>query len=263
MSKITELFEGSPHLGYNIYCQGASSITKIKDVKEISFKQWACWMNWKTDKNSHNFGYGKFPVTNDAFDYSNYLYDLKENFNSFAGIEIEINSNNEAFLSVDFTTVSGVILLGIASYLRAVNETPYSVLSYLYLRENHPELNFYQRLVAAQYIINSDWEIHEGGHRPLMNNLNYIKNLSLETLKKEWEKTPEIFIPFKKYPIFSSCNSGRLDHYSQYHWLPKPWGMIPTAAYGNIGAKVPSRVNYSKETIEFLLNDDPNKDWLK
>ena len=79
MSKITGLFEGNPHLEYTLYCRGAASITKIKDMKEISFNQWPCWMNWKTDKNSHNFGYGKFLVTNDAFDYSNYLYDLKEN----------------------------------------------------------------------------------------------------------------------------------------------------------------------------------------
>lgn len=195
-----------------------------------------------------------------------YCDDLHKNFALIKWNPPVLYKDKALYIEVDFESISGMIMLGIINFYRAIEEGADVPIVYQFLKEHVPELNFYQRLVAANIINRPTVETTKSLHtavNPIL--LLHMKNLSLENLISWWAKERPMLKPYIQHRFFGYMHSSDITtligysmNSSQYNWLPSPWGDKQYMG------KIPiTGLNWSNKTIKYLLDDNPNKEWLR
>lgn len=194
-----------------------------------------------------------------------YCDDLHKNFALINGNPPVLYKDKALYIEVDFESISGMVMLGIINFYRAIEEGADVPIVYQFLKEHAPELNFYQRLIAANIVNRPNVETTKSLHtafNPIL--LLHMKNLSLENLISWWAKERPQLIPYSGHKVFGYRHHHDLTNIraystnsSQYSWLPTPW------ASDTYLSKVPlTGLNWSNKTIKYLLDDNPKKEWL-
>lgn len=231
-------------------------------------------------------------LSHDFFPASQYCMDLHDNFQQIPGNPPIRLVDDWLFIDIDCTKISGPVLLGMLNYYRVIAENPNIPIVYSMLKEEVPELNFYQRLIASHLIsrpnIDRDmphfWGIHGGF---IYTPFNHINKLSLENLIEWWKNNrPSLSIAFSSHksfqytdvdavdllpyaagianynnpPMWAANNYGRQ---SQYLWLPEPWRRplvhpMPVGPTVIPGGGLPM----TDKAIKYLLDPKLTKQWV-
>lgn len=195
---------------------------------------------------------------------ADYIHDLSEGFSVIPGapefqfVPAETDKYTaHALGSIDTTKISGSQLLGMLNFYRCISEAPNIPIVYGMLKEEVPELNFYQRLVASLCIVGTGKNPHQG-HSPIHRRyVHNIKDLSLEALMVVWQQT-YAFQPFSESHSYQT--NGVM---STAVWLPPPWGM-GNGMYGLHGPGLSNMHGFpmGPVTIKYLLDTKPDKKWV-
>lgn len=184
----------------------------------------------------------RFRTWDQKFDGEEYYMDLKKEFEPvFPSLEMHWKEGM-GWMSVDPTVIPSGQLFGILSWCRHLAEDPAHVVGYMLLKEAHPELNFYQKLVGGVYL-GKDNNTHGSAINRFC--IKHIKGLSFEQVQKSWKQYQSV--PFSKARTFST-QLGGIYIPGQRYWLPDPWGKDAYYAM-----KPPLFVDYSKEVIDNLV----------
>lgn len=161
-----------------------------------------------------------------------YVEDLQREFKKLPPNEqISIDlQESKVEVKLDLTKHSGFLMLGQFNFLRIIRENPNIVVMYLFLKDQVPELNFYQRLIASHMCRPPNgataWAVHGGFY---WGYLGHIKDLSFDKILEFFEKERPVRIPFIEKRSFQYGGKitnplvGSLSSLSQYCWVPNPW----------------------------------------
>lgn len=153
--------------------------------------------------------------------------------------EISIEDTNDCFIfQIDSTSASGGLILGFLNTLKAVSEFPLVPVTYCYLKEKHPELNYYQRLLLSYRCSLPGYKFwhknNHGNHEPFVQwSISSVKGISKEKLFSIW-KSFGVFekdISLKNRRSFSDIPKGFTT--SNYLMYPKTELEIPSTRISN------------------------------
>lgn len=289
MSDIKDLFLNGPayEVHQNIYIYPSdtqipelgSNISKYEDApcfarfisrehEHVHIKRNCCCISTK-----FKYCYVKIEDTYSSKYSRGYLEDLYSNFELIENNPKTLYKDGYWYIEIDFTNLSGAILLGILNFYRVIEENPNIPIVYSYLKEIAPELNFYQRLIAS-HIIKRPSSVFNNIHGGISCGCVFtLGDLSLPNVINWWQKyRPSLKIPMSKTGNFSCEQSDLtplerattidygLNNSSQNQWLPKQWSIWGFPKYNKrytVGG-----LNMSDKTIRYLLDINPEKQWV-
>lgn len=202
-----------------------------------------------------------------------YVRDIIKNFNPILSHDIslgfEIDTIRRHHLVFDTNKTHGVILLGLLNLFKVTTENFTLPITYCYLKDQYPELKFYQRLVLIHALFIREYinifKTTGGQHATFNNNIQTIDGLSLKEIGKKWDKN-NLFNEKDSFCYSKSflLNGDSLKHTNQeiqqnyilqsmnYQWLPEPWAptqkkLTKIHAEGDL---------LCRETVDILLNPE-------
>lgn len=186
-----------------------------------------------------------------------YCEDLNKNFSVVPNAPKAYYENEYIYAEVDCTKINGALFLGIMNFYRCIGENPNIRFTYGMLKEEVPELNFYQRLVASHCIKRPNGWVGAPHCAVIRQHIHHLKGLSIESLMETWKKNYDLSNSFSEEKSFQVGGI-----WSTTIWLPLPWGKDPNS-YSGLGKHTNGEgFPMSDKTIKYLLDDNPDKSWV-